>query len=451
MKKTAKIFSLLLAILMLAASLALFAACGDSYDEEITVYNWEDYIYSKTELQNDFNEYYKVKTGKTVKVNYSTFDTNETMLTNIINGDAVVDVIAPSEYAIEKLLQHDLLEKIDKTKVSTISNVNSAIYEAVREVFGTFTTDGGETVDITDYFVPYMWGTLGILYNADVVTEADLAKGWGLLWNENGNEALNGKIFMKDSIRDSYCAAVMYLKEYNLLPDAHKNKSVQELINTNDDAMLDAVEELLVRQKDVLKGYEVDFGKQEMISEKGLVDLAWSGDALYAIEEAEASSSAPALDYFVPEVGGNVWFDGWVIPKNAKNKEAANYFIAFLNEPEIAMSNMLEIGYTSAVDKSVFESSGIRRGGVFCRRKKIPGNHRESRRHEGFRSKKRRCGSHVGKSRFKQHRFNNFVDYNRCRSRFGHCRHRNLLGQTQQKQARKEIMTRCGYICPHRL
>lgn len=184
MKKTAKIFSLLLAILMLAASLALFAACGDSYDEEITVYNWEDYIYSKTELQNDFNEYYKVKTGKTVKVNYSTFDTNETMLTNIINGDAVVDVIAPSEYAIEKLLQHDLLEKIDKTKVSTISNVNSAIYEAVREVFGTFTTDGGETVDITDYFVPYMWGTLGILYNADVVTEADLAKGWGLLWNE---------------------------------------------------------------------------------------------------------------------------------------------------------------------------------------------------------------------------------------------------------------------------
>ena len=351
MKKTAKIFSLLLAILMLAASLALFAACGDSYDEEITVYNWEDYIYSKTELQNDFNEYYKVKTGKTVKVNYSTFDTNETMLTNIINGDAVVDVIAPSEYAIEKLLQHDLLEKIDKTKVSTISNVNSAIYEAVREVFGTFTTDGGETVDITDYFVPYMWGTLGILYNADVVTEADLAKGWGLLWNENGNEALNGKIFMKDSIRDSY------LKEYNLLPDAHKNKSVQELINTNDDAMLDAVEELLVRQKDVLKGYEVDFGKQEMISEKGLVDLAWSGDALYAIEEAEASSSAPALDYFVPEVGGNVWFDGWVIPKNAKNKEAANYFIAFLNEPEIAMSNMLEIGYTSAVDKSVFESS----------------------------------------------------------------------------------------------
>ena len=356
MKKTAKIFSLLLATLMLAASLALFAACGDSYDEEITVYNWEDYIYSKTELQNDFNEYYKAKTGKTVKVNYSTFDTNETMLTNIINGDAVVDVIAPSEYAIEKLLQHDLLEKIDKTKVSTISNVNSAIYEAVRNVFGTFTTDGGETVDITDYFVPYMWGTLGILYNADVVTEADLAKGWGLLWNENGNEALNGKIFMKDSIRDS-CAAVMYLKEYNLLPDAHKNKSVQELINTNDDTMLAAVEELLVRQKDVLKGYEVDFGKQEMISEKGLVDLAWSGDALYAIEEAEASSSAPALDYFVPEVGGNVWFDGWVIPKNAKNKEAANYFIAFLNEPEIAMSNMLEIGYTSAVDKSVFESS----------------------------------------------------------------------------------------------
>lgn len=327
------------------------------YDEEITVYNWDDYIYSQRDLQNDFNEYYKAKTGKTIKVNYSTFDTNETMLAKVMNGDAVVDVIAPSEYAIEKLLQNDLLEKIDKSKVSTMSNVNESIYEVVRSVFGTFTTNGGETVDITEYFVPYMWGTLGILYNADVVTQADLDKGWGLLWNENGNEALNGKIFMKDSIRDSYCAAVMYLKEYDMLPDAHKNKSVQELMNTNDDAMLAAVEQLLTRQKTVLKGYEVDFGKQEMISEKGLVDLAWSGDALYAIEEAEATSSAPRLDYFVPDVGGNVWFDGWVVPKNAKNKEAANYFIAFLNEPEIAMSNMLEIGYTSAVDKTVLQSN----------------------------------------------------------------------------------------------
>lgn len=357
MKKTAKLISLLLACLMLAASLALFAACGGKYDEEITVYNWDDYIYSQRDLQNDFNEYYKAKTGKTIKVNYSTFDTNETMLAKVMNGDAVVDVIAPSEYAIEKLLQNDLLEKIDKSKVSTMSNVNESIYEVVRSVFGTFTTNGGETVDITEYFVPYMWGTLGILYNADVVTQADLDKGWGLLWNENGNEALNGKIFMKDSIRDSYCAAVMYLKEYDMLPDAHKNKSVQELMNTNDDAMLAAVEQLLTRQKTVLKGYEVDFGKQEMITEKGLVDLAWSGDALYAIEEAEATSSAPRLDYFVPDVGGNVWFDGWVVPKNAKNKEAANYFIAFLNEPEIAMSNMLEIGYTSAVDKTVLQSN----------------------------------------------------------------------------------------------
>lgn len=357
MKKTSKLISLLLACLMLAASLALFAACGGKYDEEITVYNWDDYIYSQRDLQNDFNEYYKAKTGKTIKVNYSTFDTNETMLAKVMNGDAVVDVIAPSEYAIEKLLQNDLLEKIDKSKVSTMSNVNESIYEVVRSVFGTFTTNGGEDVDITEYFVPYMWGTLGILYNADVVTQADLDKGWGLLWNENGNQALNGKIFMKDSIRDSYCAAVMYLKEYDMLPDAHKNKSVQELMNTNDDAMLAAVEQLLTRQKTVLKGYEVDFGKQEMISEKGLVDLAWSGDALYAIEEAEASSSAPRLDYFVPDVGGNVWFDGWVVPKNAKNKEAANYFIAFLNEPEIAMSNMLEIGYTSAVDKTVLQSN----------------------------------------------------------------------------------------------
>ena len=337
MKKTAKIFSLLLATLMLAASLALFAACGDSYDEEITVYNWEDYIYSKTELQNDFNEYYKAKTGKTVKVNYSTFDTNETMLTNIINGDAVVDVIAPSEYAIEKLLQHDLLEKIDKTKVSTISNVNSAIYEAVRNVFGTFTTDGGETVDITDYFVPYMWGTVGILYNKDMIPEPN--QSWSILWDTQYQK----NVFMLDSYRDSMGITLKYLG-YSM-----NSREVPELM---------AAKDKLIEQKQsgVVKAYQVDETKDKMVAGEAALALMWSGDAQYAIDLNDH------LDYFVPSEGSNIWVDGAVILKSARNKENAEKFINFLCRPDIALKNFEYITYSTPNEaaRELIEDESIR-------------------------------------------------------------------------------------------
>ncbi len=328
----------------------LFAGCT-RYDETLIIYNWEDYIYSKQDLQVDFNDYYLKKTGKTVKVRYTTFDTNETMLSKLINSNTVVDVICPSEYAIQKLLVNNLLQKItlqDEEPISTLDNINQEIYSKVGNLFASET---GEVANINDYYVPYMMGTLGILYNADIVTEDDLACGWGLLWNENNNPALNGKIYMKDSIRDSYAAAVLYLKEKGNLPAGYETKSVQELINDTSPTLLSAVDAVLKQQKSKLKGYEVDFGKQEMISGKVLVDLAWSGDAMYAIEEAELSGVN--LEYFVPETGGNIWFDGWVIPTCAQNRAAARAFIEFLNQPETAVKNMIEICYTSAVDKDV--------------------------------------------------------------------------------------------------
>ena len=187
---------------------------------------------------------------------------------------------------------------------------------------------------MSDYFVPYMWGTLGILYNTDYVTEADLEKGYGLLWNEAGNPDIDSKILMKDSIRDSYVAAVMYLKEEGRLPAGYENIPVQKLINTVDE------------QADVLKGYEVDFGKAQMTSERAYVDLAWSGDALWAMEDADN------LNYFVPESGGNVWFDGWCLLKSSQNPSAAYMFIEYLCRPDIAMRNAMAIGYTSGVSKA---------------------------------------------------------------------------------------------------
>lgn len=353
-----KKLSVIILIIAIVASLAVtFTGCSHA-DDSLVVYNWASYI--GPDVIDGFESYYKELTGRSIDVTYSTFDTNETMITKIVNGDAKVDVICPSEYAIQRLLSKDCLLKLDKSNIDTLSNVDSDIYDKVSEVFSGLTV-GGAAVDMTDYLVPYMWGTLGILYNADVVTEADLAEGWGLLWNAADNSALNGKILMKDSIRDSYAAAVMYLKDSATLPAEFAALSVQELINCTDADMITAAENALKAQKPMLKGYEVDFGKDDMIEERAYVDLAWSGDAFYAIETAEAivdeGGEAPNLAYFVPDVGANVWFDGWVIPDTCSNKNASELFLQYINLPEVAMANAMEIGYTSAVSAEAFQAS----------------------------------------------------------------------------------------------
>ena len=359
---------------MLAASLALFAACGDSYDEEITVYNWEDYIYSKTELQNDFNEYYKVKTGKTVKVNYSTFDTNETMLTQVMRGETAVDLVCPSEYAIERLMRAGLLANQSELVAqysaeypdafSNLGNVNQTVLEKIGETFGEMEING-ETYDMRDYMVPYMWGTLGLLYNTRIISEEELEEyGWGLLWNESGNPELEDMILMKDSVRDSYAAVVFYMEEYGLLPDGVSETygkpftelTANELINCTDSAILQRAEELLTAQRDHISGYEVDFGKDDMINEIVYLDLAWSGDALWAIEESEyyEDTDTYQLGYYVPEKS-NIWYDGWAVLESSDSKLAAMMFIDYMCRPDAGARNIGYIGYTSAVDQEIMK------------------------------------------------------------------------------------------------
>ena len=348
-----RIFSLSLVLLLLTAVLfSGIAGCSfaEEPDETLVIYNWGDYI--DEDIEEEFEEYYESVTGKKLDIVYSTFETNEIMLTTVEKGEEVIDLVCPSEYAIQKLMEGGYLQKLDYSKISTYQNVESDIYDKVNEVFTHINVPGvGEDERMADYFVPYMWGTLGILYNADVVTEADLAEGYGLLWNSALNPELEEKILMKDSIRDSYVAAVMRLKELDRLPAGYETLSVQELINTVDDTLLQAVEQVLLEQSDALKGYEVDFGKAQMTSNRAYVDLAWSGDALWAMEDGEN------LDYFVPEIGGNIWFDGWVMLKDAQNVKAAYMFIDYVCRPDIAMRNAMAIGYTSAVDKDVFMAS----------------------------------------------------------------------------------------------
>lgn len=352
MNKALKIFMPIVLLFAMVATTAfgfgLTPMKADAAANELIVYNWGDYI--DPLIEADFEAYYKEKTGNDIDLVYSTFDTNEIMLTTLERGDEAIDLICPSEYAIERLMKADKLQKLDLTRISNYRNIDSDITDKVAEVFPNIMI-GEESANMNDFFVPYMWGTLGILYNKTKVTEEEAQNsGYGLLWNSEDISGINGKVLLKDSIRDVYVAAVLRLKETESLPSGYETMPVQELINTVDETLLSAVEEILKDQKKVLKEYEVDFGKGDMVANRAYVDLAWSGDAMWAMSENSD------LAYFVPEIGGNIWFDGWVMPKNAPNTDAAYMFLDYMCRPDIAMRNSMEIGYTCAIDKEVLKS-----------------------------------------------------------------------------------------------
>ena len=385
-----KKFKYLALILVLCLLLPVFAACDKTDDEgnavdTLVVYNWEDYIDESQETSRleAFKAYYKETTGNSINIVYSTFDTNETMLAKVLNNDAQsVDLICPSDYAVQKLMMNhklasitDLIAEYNGSTLpngqvlaldnlnTTFQNTDADFANAIRAEFSSLNT-GDKVESMEDYIVPYMMGTLGILYNKNYVSEEELEEyGWGILWNEGNNEDIENKILVKDSVRDTYCAAVMYMKQYDLLPEGYESKSVQELINCTDQVMLDAAEDVLTAQREHISGYEVDFGKDDMLNEIVYVDLAWSGDALWAIEESyDEDEDDYYLGYYVPqdELGrqtGNIWFDGWVIPETSSHKRAALMFIDFMNNPANAIYNSIYIGYTSAVsrDRMMYE------------------------------------------------------------------------------------------------
>ena len=344
----------ILASVLILAFIAGMIVLGikDPTDEYLVVYNCEEYIEPST--IDAFEEYYQQVTGSSITVRYSTYDTNETMLTKVRNGDARIDVCVGSEYAIERMLKLDLLysiaevETLSSHDISNSALVNPYVDGKIAELFGDV-----EGENMRDYFVPYMYGTLGILYNNEVVTEEDLQTGWGLMLNEGGNPLLEGMILMKDSVRDSYAAAICYAYQNDMIPSEYASYSVGQLISCSDDALLAVAENVLNAQRPHLKGYEVDFGKDDMIASRAYVCLAWSGDAMYAIDEDPDGK----LSYFVPELDGealgNVWFDGWVIPKTADNLRGASMWVDFMCREDITMANMLSVGYTSARDPDI--------------------------------------------------------------------------------------------------
>ena len=321
----------LLSIFALVVSLS--AAVAADREHTLKIYNWADYI--DESVLDDFKVWYKEQTGEEVEIIYQLFDINEIMLAKIEKGKEDFDVVCPSEYIIERMLRNDMLLPINKDFGSTpnyLNNISPYIIERFNKIDGS-----GKNAN--DYAVGYMWGTTGLLYNTKYVTEEE-ASTWATLHNEKFEK----KIFIKDAFRDVYSTILIYLRNKELSEGKLK---LEDLMYDSTDESIADVEKFLKQAKRLVAGWEADFGKEMMTKEKAYINLSWSGDAVWAIEEA--AEVGVSLDYRVPDEGSNVWFDGWVIPKYAVNTKAASYFINFMCRSDIAIRNMDEIGYVSVV------------------------------------------------------------------------------------------------------
>ena len=336
--------AIVLSVLCICLTSAFFTACGGAKDETDTaeqgeqadaqgdnvvmVYNAGEYI--DPEVPKLFEE----ETG--IKVIYDTFETNEEMYPVIQAGGVVYDAVCPSDYMIEKMMQNHLLQEVNFNNVPNIKEIGKD-YMKMCEQF-----DPGNK-----YVVPYTTGTVGILYNKKMLDELGVPypTKWADLWNPK----LKGEILMQDSVRDAFMVA--------LKKEGHS-------MNTVSDAELDEALQDLIKQKPLVQAYVVDQVRDKMIGEEAAVGVIYSGEILYVQGELEGTDVE--IDYAIPEEGTNVWFDGWVIPWNAKHKENAEKWMNFLCRPDIAAKNFEYITYPTPnvgalalLDKSYTENKAV--------------------------------------------------------------------------------------------
>lgn len=302
MKKlmSALVIIALASIVLLVIIDRLNAAQGYSGRDTLTVYNWGDYI------DMDLIKQFEQETGITVI--YETFDSNEAMLTKIQQGGATYDVAMPSEYMIEKMLEEDLLFPLDHKKLPN--------FKYIDERFLNLPFDEGNK-----YSVPYFWGTVGILYNPELLPGKTFTS-WDDLWDPD----LKNSILLVDSAREVIGMGL--------------NSLGYSLNDTNREHLQEAFEKLKKLTPNI-KAIVGDENKLLMKNNEAPIALTWSGDALDIMWENEA------LDYVVPEEGSNLWFDNMVIPKTADNLEGAHLFINFMLDPEVAAQNTDYVGYST--------------------------------------------------------------------------------------------------------
>ena len=267
---------------------------------QVIVYNWGEY------LDPAAIELFEEETG--IDVVYEEYETNEIMYPKIQSGAIAYDVVCPSDYMIERMIENDLLAEINFDNVPNIKNIGDVYMEQSRQ----FDPDN-------KYSVPYLWGTVGILYNKTMVDEP--IDSWSVLWDEKYKDS----ILMQDSVRDAFGVALKYLG-YSL--------------NSTDLDELTAAQKLLIEQKPLVQAYVVDQVRDKMIGNEAAIGVIYSGEAIYTQLEN------PNLEYVIPKEGSNIWIDSLVIPKNAKHKENAEAFINFVCRPEIAKMNFDFITYS---------------------------------------------------------------------------------------------------------
>ena len=331
------------AVMLLTVTNVLLSACGPS--EVLKLYNWGEYM--DEDVVKDFADWYKDETGKSIRVEETPFDSNENMYTQIVLNKKDFDLACPSDYMAEKMMNEGHLKPLDKTIFSNYSAYDNKLLAQFVDIFDN-AAPAGKTA--RDYFAPYMWGTMGIMYDTTAAIAGDI-ESWSVLW-EPGN---NQKIYMKDSSRDVFTMGTIYANtdvlaeksgDWTNYGTAYKNK-LEEVFKDTSTANMDAVKKELGALHKLVKAYGSDNLKSEMIEGgAGKLGLFWSCDAGMAMMENDD------LSYVIPYEGSNVYADYFVIPQYAQNVQAANYFLKYLNEVDNAKLNMEYCGAPSFVKEA---------------------------------------------------------------------------------------------------
>ena len=362
MKKT---FICILLIFILTAAPSLVKASDRFVGQTLTIYNVEDYISNGEDDSVSIIDDFEKKYG--VKVNYYTYDTNETMYNQFtLQKEGTYDLVCTSDYMIQKLIKEELVEPMDDFEKS-IPNYEKYASKVLRNKLKAMKVPyQNKEVNLDQFAVGYMWGTLGIIYDplcSDTVRED--VKSWDAFWNEKYKNVVS----IKNSMRDAYVSGLMHhyskTEEFKALKDAYLNNNnpvddlkyqlkIQDIFDFKLDGSkssenenyekIAAVKEELISLKKNIFGFEVDSGKNDIITGKIKMNLAYSGDATYSISTAK-SEVGKTLEYYVPEDGSNIWYDAWTLPKGS-NKELAYLFLNYLSDPVNASANMDYIGYT---------------------------------------------------------------------------------------------------------
>ncbi|MCI5923168.1 MAG: ABC transporter substrate-binding protein [Oscillospiraceae bacterium] len=289
----------------LCLSLLSSSASAASENRTLRVFNWGEYISDGSDDSMNVIKEFTRRTG--IQVDYQVFSTNEEMYAKIISGSADYDVLIPSDYMIGKMIQEDLLAKLD------FSNIPN--YKYIDDAFKNLEYDPAN-----EYSVPYTWGTVGIIYNTTMVTEP--VESWDILWDSN----YAGQILMFNNPRDSYGIAL---------------KKLGYSQNTTDRGEIDEATDELKKQRLVVQAYVMDEIFPKMTAGEAALAPYYAGDAVTMIGDN------PDLDFVVPKEGTNRFVDAMVVPKSSKNKDLAEQFINFMLEEDVALANIEYIGYST--------------------------------------------------------------------------------------------------------